>query len=463
MLRIPKALFPLQLALILVFCQCSSGPKSPNATGDDLLALLPRQVHDQGRAILTERDGDQRADLIEALIEERGVVALDFLIALLEKDPSPKVRAAIVDQLGEDLEGDPAPKFEKALSQAATGDPDVGVALRALEELRSRRNQTVMALLRQRLQKARSGDDANELRRLALEEQRWVSLSRGTMLPGFLQVPVRFSVKPFHQPVRVLAFGDYGDGSAAQKKAASAMLSYHRSSPFDFAITLGDNFYSKGMESPADPRWKTWWEEPYTPLGIPFYASLGNHDWGFADSPAAEIIYTAKSRSWKMPAAYYTFTAGPVQFFALDTMGLSEAQLLWVREELERSRSLWKVVYAHHPIYSHGRHEDNPTLIARLLPVLRDRADVYLAGHDHDMQHLKPEGRLHFFVAGSGGKLRPIEPGPRSLFAKSSLGFAVLEAGGDALKIQFIDAELTPLYEYRLRKYIDPSPGGQLP
>lgn len=420
-------------------------------------------MHDQGRAILDEQDGNQRTDLIEELIEAKGVVALDFLLALLEKDPSPKVRAAIVDQLGEELEGNPAPKFEKALSQAATGDPNVEVGLHALEELRSRRNQTVVALLRQRLQKARSGDDVDELRRLALEEQRWVSLSRGTMLPGFLQVPVRFSVKSFNQSVRVLAFGDYGDGSVQQKSVASAMLSYHRATPFDFAITLGDNFYSKGMESPADPRWKSWWEELYTPLGIPFYASLGNHDWGFADSPAAEVIYTAKSPSWKMPATYYTFTAGPAQFFALDTNGLSEAQLLWVREELERSRSVWKVVYAHHPIYSHGRHEDNPTLIARLLPVLRDRADVYLAGHDHDMQHLKPEGKLHFFVAGSGGKLRPIEPGPRSLFAKSSLGFAVLEVSADSLRVQFIDPELTPLYEYKLRKYIDPSLGGQVP
>ena len=76
------------------------------------------------------------------------------------------------------------------------------------------------------------------------------------------------------------------------------------------------------------------------------------------------------------------------------------------------------MVYGHHPIYSEGQHEDNNQKIAQLLPVLKDRADVYLAGHDHDMQHLKPEGRLHFFVAGSGGKLRTIEPGPRSLFAQ---------------------------------------------
>ena len=65
--------------------------------------------------------------------------------------------------------------------------------------------------------------------------------------------------------------------------------------------------------------------------------------------------------------------------------------------------------------------------------------DVYLAGHDHDMQHLKPEGNLHFFVSGTGGKLRPINPGPRSLFAKSALGFSVLEADKSSLKMTFVD------------------------
>ena len=50
---------------------------------------------------------------------------------------------------------------------------------------------------------------------------------------------------------------------------------------FDFGITLGDNFYSIGMESPEDLRWQTQWEKMYGPLGIPFYATLGNHDWGF--------------------------------------------------------------------------------------------------------------------------------------------------------------------------------------
>ena len=89
--------------------------------------------------------------------------------------------------------------------------------------------------------------------------------------------------------------------------------------------------------------------------------------------------------------------------------------------------------------------------IEQLLPLLRDRADIYLAGHDHDMQHLKPEGRLHFFVAGSGGKLRPIEPGPRSLFARSANGFAVLEILSNTLAVSFVDVTGAELYRYELK------------
>lgn len=261
-----------------------------------------------------------------------------------------------------------------------------------------------------------------------------------------------FSLKAANQPIRVLAFGDFGNGGQGQKDVAAGMLQYHRQRPFDFAITLGDNFYNKGMKSVDDPRWKTRWDQLYDPLGIQFYATLGNHDYGFQQSPEAEILYSKKSPSWRMPATQYTFTAGWVQFFAIDSAVMTPYQLEWLKEALDSSFYGWKVVYGHHPIYSHGHHGNSREMISELLPVLKERADVYLAGHDHDMQHLKPEGNLHFFVSGAGGKLRTIKPGPRSLFAKSALGFSVLEADKSSLKMTFVDKTLKPIYEYTLKK-----------
>ncbi len=422
---------------------------SQTTTAESQLSKLPSELREKGRQLLNQSEELRRANLVKELFRTDRAATIEFLLAVLETDPSARVRAAILDE----VKRFPHPQVRQALERHAASDADAKVAIMALETLRYQDNFALAGLLKQRLEMARRSGDEQQYRLLAKEQERWISLVGGTMLPTFMQTPPPlFSLKVASQLIRVLAFGDFGIGTSAQKEVAEAMLKFHRRTPFDFAITLGDNFYPKGMESPSDPRWKTWWEEMYSPLGIHFYASLGNHDWGLGDSPAAEVLYTQRSPSWRMPATYYTFTAGPAQFFALDTNEISAAQLLWLEDELKKSQARWKIVYGHHPGYSEGQHRDNPRIIKELLPVLRDRADIYLAGHDHDMQHLKPEGKLHFFVTGSGGQLRPITPGPRSLFAKSARGFAVLEADANQVRVKFIDTNVNQLYEYTLRR-----------
>jgi tartrate-resistant acid phosphatase type 5 len=419
------------------------------------LLKLPPALRDRGRLILAEPDEDTRADLVEALADDDALGALDFLLTVLDTDPSADVRENIVDEL-EEVDD---PRVDPALERRVLVDSDLDIALASLELLRGRATLPLMRLLEGRLEAERKGGSADAITRLAAEQERWTTVVRGGLLPTFFQTPpALFSVKPSGQPIRVLAFGDFGDGNEPQKRVAAAMLRYHQQHRFDFGITLGDNFYPTGMASPTDPRWPTWWSALYDPLQIPFYATLGNHDWNQPNSPAAEILFSHHSPSWRMPAAYYTFEAGPVQFFALDTDIISEAQLLWLRTALDQSRATWKVVYGHHPIYSAGQHEDNEEKIGQLLPVLRGRADLYLAGHDHDMQHLKPEGGLHFFVAGTGGKLRTIEPGPRSLFAASAHGFAVLEADAQALTVTFVKEDLSSPYSYSLNRAQPGSP-----
>jgi DNA repair exonuclease SbcCD nuclease subunit len=195
------------------------------------------------------------------------------------------------------------------------------------------------------------------------------------------------------------------------------------------------------------------WEQLYGPLGIKFYATLGNHDWSSADSPAAEIHYTDKSPSWRMPAPYYTFTAGPVQFFAFDTQEDSEAEREWLDSELSKSTARWKVVYGHYHIFSATR-GDNKELIEKLLPVLeKNHVDIYLNGHDHNLQDLKPEGGVRFFVSGGGGAgLYNLNPYARSIYKQKVNGFTVLEAGGDYFKISFIGTDGNELHQDTLTK-----------
>ena len=453
----PRKLFGLVIALLLALNAVgqtnpatAQTPQSISQVQAELAKLAPA-LGERARAMVAEADESKRAQLATALIRSDGNAVLDLMIALLASDQSAGVRLAIVDSLGRNQ----SPKMRETLAALAASDADVRVSLLALERLRVQLVQDARDLLNRRIDAARKAHDDAAVARLAAEHERWISLVKGTMLPGFLRnPPPRFSVKPDNQPVRMLAFGDFGTGSPEQKQTAAAMAELHKKTPFDFGVTLGDNFYSAGMVSPADPRWKTQWEELYDPLKVKVYASLGNHDWVLSDSPAAEILYSSSSPSWRMPSPYYTFTAGPVQFFALDTNEISEAQLMWLDAELKNSTSKWKVVYGHHPIYSDGEHGDSQPLIRRLLPLLRNRADIYLVGHDHILNHIKAEAGVEFFVSGGGGaRLYRVKPGPRTLFAQSLNGFVVLEADAGSLKVRYIGAaDSKQLYEYTMRK-----------
>lgn len=413
------------------------------------LAKLPPPLAQKAREMLSERDVPERAKRAGNLARRDPAALTEFMLAVLAAEPSVDVRISIVESLGDA----PTPRIRQALSDLAASDADFHVSLSALERLRFLTAREERDLLQQRLDLARRAHDDAGFERLAAEQERWTSVVLGTMLPSFMRVPPPcFAVKPDRQPIRFLAFGDFGAGTPAQRQAAAAMADWNRKTPFDFGVTLGDNFYERGMSSPSDARWKSQWDTLYDPLGIKIFASLGNHDWGLSDSPAAEILYSERSPSWRMPASYYTFTAGPAQFFALDTSEVSEAQLLWLDAELKKSALKWKVVYGHHPIYSDGPHGDNPELIKRLLPLLQKRVDLYLAGHDHIFDHIKADG-LEFFTSGGGGAvLNLVKGGPRSQFARSAHGFTIVDIDANEVRVRFIGADSKQLYAYAIRK-----------
>jgi hypothetical protein len=350
------------------------------------------------------------------------------------------------------------PRVRPALADLVLSDPDPAVVAQALDTMRGLEMQSLRSLLERRLQAAREGGDAELLRALGPEQEKWVVLERGSALPSFMRVaPPAFALKPAGGRVRAVAFGDFGQGTEAQKRVAAAMLREHRERPFDFGLTTGDNFYPRGMESPADPRWKSWWEDLYGPLGIKFYATLGNHDWLNSDSVAAELLYAGRSESWRMPAPYYTFSAGPVQFFAVDTDEVSLSQAAWLRDELAKSKAAWKIVYGHHPVFVSTVWGPSYTEEMRrvLWPLINGRADLYLSGHHHSLQHLRaPEGATHFVTSGGGGAgAYPLdEREPLLLFGRSANGFTTLEADERELTFRHVGEDGRELYSHTLRK-----------
>ena len=418
--------------------------------------------------ILKLSDEDLRGRVVQSLSFEPG--AESFVLDHLPEPLPQWDRRIAIDNMPWQDHWVANGRVDSVLEQMVVSEPDHELALAALESARELKMRRLRQLLAKRLESSKRNPDSEEVKKLEEEEERWISLQKGTMLPTFLrQVPPLFSVKAAGQPVRVVAFGDFGFGAADpkfelspadQQQVAAAMLEYHRRKPFDFGITLGDNFYADGMHSADDPRWQTWWEDLYGALKIKFYPVLGNHDWYHPDSPAAEILYSERSPTWSLPAPYYTYTAGPVQFFALDTDDISRKQLRWLQEELENSRAAWKVVYGHFPIpiFVASPHASLYVslqgMVKEVLPILKKRTDIYLAGHHHSLQHLKPEGGVHFVISGAGGATAyPVdEKAEIALFARSVHGFTVLEADAEELTFRHIGADGEELYTYALRK-----------
>lgn len=347
----------------------------------------------------------------------------------------------------------------KTLRDLAMNDSSSAVSLEAARDYRRMQWGAQGSMLDARIAKAKSAGDTAGEAALAKEADQWLGWDEQMNLPNFMRTPPPvFRIAPEGKAIRVVAIGDFGTGSPAQLSLANVMRKYHQGHPFDFGLTLGDNFYPRGVSSPTDTKWHDYWEVPYGPMGIRFYASLGNHDYIDPDGPAGEIVYAQTSKTWAMPSTYYTYTAGPVQFFAIDTEEMSDTaryqrQVAWLDAELAKSKARWKVVYGHYQIYSATR-GDEQNLIQRLLPVLKGRVDLYLCGHDHNMQQLKTEEGVHFFLSGGGGASLydfRIPDYVHTTYKAKKNGFTVLEADDKQMTIRMIGPDGQMLQSEQLK------------
>jgi tartrate-resistant acid phosphatase type 5 len=264
--------------------------------------------------------------------------------------------------------------------------------------------------------------------------------------------------------VRFVALGDTGKAGAGQKQVAEAMRKKCAESGCDFVILLGDNFYNDGVVSVTDPQWRTKFEDIYRDLDIPFYAVLGNHDYGGdgagyeARRAEVQVAYTRRSTRWKMPAKHYHFTAGNAEFFALDTTEqmytAAGAQKKAVAGWLEQSLATWKIALGHHPILSNGPHgnagayEGIPFLpivsgggIKDFMEeVICGKVDLYLCGHDHSRQYLADTCKgTELVVSGAGAKTTKLHRKNPHRFQSLGVGFLYVRIEGNTLTAEFVN------------------------
>jgi acid phosphatase len=265
-----------------------------------------------------------------------------------------------------------------------------------------------------------------------------------------------------------LVVGDWGrNGSDHQRDVAVQMGVTGASGGSRCVFSVGDNFYEDGVQSAADPQWRTSFEDIYTAssLQVPWYVALGNHD--YRGVPQAQLDYAKLSPRWRMPHRYYKVAgidvgAPQVDFFVIDTSPLVHkyrekvhsalaenvasqdvnAQLSWLDQELERSTAPWKLVIGHHTIYSGGSgHGDTPEAQELIQPLLaKHGVQAYIHGHDHDLQHIRRSG-IDYLCCGAGSEVRPVRAIDGTLFCQARSGFAAFQSEASALTVEFRDYE----------------------
>ena len=419
-----------------------------------LAAKLPREVGDAARKWIHEdaRELKGMSAFSPEQLEQEVMVSLasepeaaDFVLGRLPAE-KPTTDLLVLHVMGVDSFWVGHAGVREALQGLAESTTDNDLMLASLDTERRLEVKALRKVIAARIAAARQAGDAKALAELAAADERWILVERGASMPAYMRkVPELFPVSVPGPSVRVVGMGDFGSGSQGQRDVAAAIVALAKAKPFNFGITFGDNFYPVGMTGTDDPRWRDWWETLYGPLGVTFYPSLGNHEWYSDDGAAAEIAY--HSPTWNFPSPYYTFTAGPVQFFALDTTEISEAQILWLDHAIAVSTARWKVVYGHHPIFAPERNAKAGMYMSymqeRLWPVLKGRVDAYLCGHQHAMAHMDPRDGVHFFMSGGGGAPlgKVAKKAPGALFAESRFGFLTLDASAAEMRIAIYDTD----------------------
>ena len=302
--------------------------------------------------------------------------------------------------------------------------------------------------------------------------------------------------------VQFVAFGDAGTGSANQVAVGRAMGLVCAQRGCDFALELGDNFYASGVTSTDDAQFRDKFEVPYETLRVPVWVTLGNHDNSRGPGEGSdnargdwqvEYHYLAGrlSDKWRMPARYYSFTAGGgvAEFYSLDSNPLTsivadpdpawnfllyqQAQQEWLSGALTASKAKWKIAFSHHPYLSNGLHGNagNFDGIPAGLPitsggqpwkdmldatVCAQGADLMIVGHDHDLEHLKPVescGKTHFIVSGAAEGPRPFGDANRNAAywqQDLALGFFLirLDDASYTVTAYTLDAQQQPVIAY---------------
>lgn len=318
-----------------------------------------------------------------------------------------------------------------------------------------------------------------------------------------------------------LSVGDWGsaslggyhlrnaEGTAAAMKAYVAnaregLINGNDDESVAFILNTGDNFYYCGIQNTSDPQISEDYTSLFGGMGVPWYHSLGNHDYGF--SPEAQLLLNETIPEWIMDDRYYyrrielSRDSGIdiiVNIIVLDTNPC-------VRDYRETNRRYWdpcgieypdcspiaepcrfhenilsqdcdtqlswaKDIFASIPegewIFVVGHHKAEEVNVADFQTTIFDnsRVHLYLNGHNHNLEHYSVNDQAKYMTTGAGGMViignnhksgfhasfprhrNTTRPAVKSLWSKVVTGFTshVFKNNGTTLTTEFWDIKQT--------------------
>jgi len=282
---------------------------------------------------------------------------------------------------------------------------------------------------------------------------------------------------------------DWGYTTHGEVNTANAMNVAAQSLGAKFTLTLGDNFYDRGLnDSTASKRFANTVENCFkgdalsSDSGFEFKVIAGNHD--HLGNVQIQIDYTKQSKRWSFPSHYYSFQksapdGATVDFVMIDTITLAgnsgkdheglcgndlpgavdaavaDAQMDFIKKQLEGSTADYIIVAGHYPVFSVGEHGPTKKLQENLRPLMKQfGVSAYMSGHDHNVQHIDVGDRVQYHVIGTAHGFSSNSMKNVGTVTKQQLkfhewpdgGFATVEVSKKGMVITHLDGSGKMLY-----------------
>jgi hypothetical protein len=241
----------------------------------------------------------------------------------------------------------------------------------------------------------------------------------------------------------VIAAGDIAERDG-QMRATAALIDRV---PGALVLALGDNAYDDG--TPEEFR------DHYQPFWGPFQDRLwtcpGNHDYNSRELNPFPYYDFFGQRAGPDTQGYFSLNVGAWHLVALNSeiaRNQQSEQIQWLKADLLRHKDRPILAFFHRPLFTSGKHNNDPSQIDFWHTLFQRNAEIVLTGHDHHYERFDPQdpesnfvaAGIREFVIGTGGKsLRaPRRPKKHSIVRLEAHGVLQLTLHPNSYEWKFI-------------------------